>query len=162
MQGKKKRPQSELQQGWGDEDVTYVGKYAKDLSGCASQKENPDVDSNLKQQQKKVTWGSPTELRRLGALGDEPGWATREKESPALPKCLITSVQRYHHTQKGLEDNFAISLFFFFPSVFPSGEEDKRGKWREGREIQPVLFSWRTCLCLGLCLKAQYSPCWLL
>lgn len=36
----------------------------------------------------------------------------REEESPVLPKCLITSVQRYDDTRKGLEENFAISLFF--------------------------------------------------
>lgn len=49
----------------------------------------------------------------------------REKESPVLPKCLITFVQRYDDTQKRLEENFAISLFFPCFSLGGGGEEEE-------------------------------------
>lgn len=48
-----------------------------------------------------------------------------------LPKCLITSVQRYHDAQKGLEENFAISLFFRCFSLGEGGGEKEEMKGRK-------------------------------
>lgn len=50
------------------------------------------------------------------------------RKSPVLPKCLTASVQRYDDTQRGLEENFAISLFF--PPCFSLREG---GDWEEIR-----------------------------
>ena len=48
-----------------------------------------------------------------------------------LPKCLITSVQRHNDTLKGQEDNFAVSLVFFFCFCFGGGGEEEEMKGRK-------------------------------